>query len=74
MSLFKRIFKPLSIDVDYLVYSSHKSATQSLIHTINNNGFKCRGWHTLAHIGRQGEFQAYLNRYHKKNGCNGLMK
>ena len=61
-------FENILIDLDYLVYSSHKSATQTLVQTMNNNGFKCRHCHFLPNIGlSNGDFQLYLESYLEKN-------
>lgn len=64
MPIDEELFK-----IDYLVYSSHKTATQTLVATLNSNGFKCKHCHFLATIGiESGGFQEYLEKYVKKNG------
>lgn len=66
--ILKRILEYKILNLDYLVYSSHKTSTQSLSFTLRNNGFKCKHCHNLKHIGlKSGSFLDYLKRYSKKN-------
>lgn len=56
------------LDLDYLVFSSHKTATQTLTYSLKRSGFKCRHCHQLPHIDlKEGDFQNYLDKYFKKN-------
>jgi hypothetical protein len=56
------------LELDYLVYSSHKSATQSLTKTLNANGFKSVHCHLLRDIGLNNHsFLEYLDNYLEKN-------
>jgi hypothetical protein len=56
-------------DIDYLIYSSHKTATQTLVNTFNSNNFNSKHCHYLANIGiKQGSFQKYTEDYLQKNG------
>ena len=56
------------LNLDYLIYSSHKTGTQTLTRTLNSNGFKCRHCHYLPNIDlNNGEFRRYLESYLKKN-------
>ena len=55
------------LNLDYLVYSSHKTATQTLVKTLNSNSFNCINLHNLPDIGlKNGDFQEYLNNYLEK--------
>ena len=52
------------LDIDYLVFSSHKTATQTLRRTLNYTGLECINIHHLPDIGlRGGDFQGYLDEY-----------
>jgi hypothetical protein len=56
------------LNLDYLVFSSHKTGTQTLTHTLNNSGFKCRHCHFLSNIDlKSGDFRSYLEHYLRKN-------
>ncbi len=56
------------LHLDYLVYSSYKSGTQTLTNTLKSNGFKCKHWHRMRNYRLQkGQFRPYLRRYLKKN-------
>lgn len=37
-------------DLDFLVYSSHKTGTQTLVHTLRDNGFACAHCHRLSNL------------------------
>jgi hypothetical protein len=57
------------LDLDYLVYSSHKTGTQSLTRTLIHNGFKCKHCHFIQNIGlNDGDLQNYLKAVLKKKG------
>lgn len=58
------------LDIDYLVYSSHKSATQTVSHTLRMNGYKCIHCHTLRNETtnlKLGTFALFLECYHAAN-------
>ncbi len=56
------------LKLDYLIFSSHKTGTQTLTRTLISNGLKCKHCHNLKQIGLQeGLFQSYLERYQKQN-------
>jgi hypothetical protein len=61
-------FANKSLNLDYLIYSSHKSGTQTLVSTLNRNGFRCRHCHFLSNIDiKSGNFLSYLESYFRKN-------
>lgn len=72
-SLFRPRGRPmgaLSVDVDFLVYSSHKTATQSIVATLNNSGSRARHLHILDNLGidpGRGAFRRYLEEYRSAN-------
>ena len=37
-------------DLEFLVYSAHKTGTQTLVHTFRNNGFACAHCHRLSNL------------------------
>ena len=41
------IFNQDLLNIEYLIFSSHKTATQSLVKTLNKNGFHTKHCHTL---------------------------
>lgn len=56
------------IDLDYLVYSSHKTATQTLVNTLTQNGYNCRHCHFLRDIGMSpNSFVSFLDDYFIKH-------
>lgn len=56
------------LKLDYLVFSSHKTGTQTITRTLNSNGFKCKHCHNLKQIGLQeGQLLSYLELYLKQN-------
>ncbi len=56
------------LNLDYLIYSSHKSGTQTLVNTLNGNGLTSRHCHSARNIGiRNGEFETFLDQYLKRN-------
>jgi len=56
------------LDLDYLVFSSHKTATQTLTHTLRKNGYNCTHCHTLDNVGlKKGSFAPFLDDYFDKN-------
>ena len=56
------------LNLDYLVYSSHKSGTQTLVHTLKRSGFRCKHCHYLPNIDlKSGDFTGYLESYFQRN-------
>jgi len=61
------VFTNELLNLDYLVYSSHKSGTQTLVSTLNSSGLRCRHCHFLPHINlKTGDFRSYLESYFQK--------
>lgn len=63
-------FDKALLDIDYLVYSSHKSATQTVSHTLRMNGYKCIHCHSLTNETtnlKLGTFALFLECYHAEN-------
>lgn len=55
--------------IKYLVFSSHKTATQTVSLTLNKNGLKSRHCHILDNIGmKTSDFIPYLEKYYSTNG------
>ncbi len=55
--------------IDYLVFSSHKTATQSLVASLNGSGLRSMHCHVPENIGLQpGEFVGYLEEYARLRG------
>ena len=55
-------------ELDYLVFSSHKTATQSTLASLRASGFKALHCHTLYNIDIEvGRFAEYLDRYKDHN-------
>ncbi len=56
------------LGLDYLVFSSHKTGTQTLVNTLNKNGFKCRHCHALPQVGLEaGSFGQYIESFFSRN-------
>jgi hypothetical protein len=56
------------LNLNYLVYSSHKSGTQTLVATLKKSGFSCRHCHYLPNIDlKSGELREYLESYYRRN-------
>lgn len=56
------------LNLDYLVFSAHKTATQTLTDTLNKNGYSCMHCHTLINAGlKRGAFAPFLHDYFDKN-------
>lgn len=56
------------LNLDYLVYSSHKTATQTLVRTLTTHGLTTRHCHQLNDRGLQpGDFTHLLNRYYQRH-------
>jgi len=52
------------LNLNYLVYSSYKTGTQTLVRTLNGNGLVSKHCHALKHIGlEKGEFESLLDQY-----------
>lgn len=59
------------LDLDYLVYSSHKTATQTVTETLKANGYTTTFCHSLDRDMTRlnpGTFRWFLLDYHRKNG------
>ena len=62
--------------LDYLIYSSHKTSTQSLLRSLRNNFFRVLHCHLLNDLSlflknfKTRHFKKYLNIYLKKNKKN----
>lgn len=57
------------LELDYLVFSSHKTATQTLVRSLNASGLKCKHCHVLPNIGlERGCFLSYVEQYLDRNG------
>jgi hypothetical protein len=67
---FTMHFDKALLDIDYLVYSSDKTATQTIAHTLRMNDFLCTHCHTVknetVNIAR-GTFGKYVELYHLHN-------
>ena len=44
---FRNKYNEELLGIDYLVYSSHKTATQTVVNTLRNNGFKSIHCHSI---------------------------
>lgn len=63
------VFSDELLDLDYLIYSSHKTGTQTLKATLKRNGFRCQHLHGLRNIGLEaGDFSPWLSAYREKHG------
>ena len=63
-------FDEALLDIDYLIYSSHKSATQTVSRTLGMNGNKCIHCHSLTDETTNlepGSFASFLEHYHSVN-------
>ena len=59
------------LDIEFLIYSSHKTATQTILGSLNHNGIKSRHCHHVENIGLdESEFSRYLDMYRQKNHKN----
>jgi hypothetical protein len=72
--MFQHIFKTKMrfpdelLNLDYLVFSSHKSGTQTIVHSLVKAGFKSRHCHLPENIGlANGQFKSFVNSYYPKN-------
>ena len=68
------LFSSKLFAVDYLIMSSHKTGTQSLVNTLNNSGLNvvhCHNLHqkgTENHLGLSNKnFTSYLKEYYSQN-------
>lgn len=64
-------FDTALLGIDYLVYSSHKTATQTLAGTLRANGYGCTHCHSLTNRTvnlKSGDFGPFLAWYHRVNG------
>lgn len=63
-----RAFRKNGSELDYLVYSSHKTATQSITQSLISNGFNAKHAHILYNIGiRDGTLKRHLEKYQARN-------
>jgi hypothetical protein len=63
-------FDETLLNIDYLIYSSHKSATQTIAQTLRANGYNCIHCHSLTNETTRlelGTFQYFLEQYYLKN-------
>lgn len=61
--------QPQLLEIDTLIFSSHKTATQSLKSSFQRNGVRSLHCHTLWNIGlEEGEFSTYLDAYRAHRG------
>lgn len=59
---------PHLLNIEFLVFSSQKTATQTITNSLNASGVGCMHCHTMPNIGlRRGEFRFYLNEYRRVN-------
>jgi len=61
------------LNIDYLVYSSHKTATQTVSHTLRKSNFRCIHCHSLTNKTTQlehGTFLQYLEQYYLNKNKN----
>lgn len=57
------------LDAQFLVFSSHKTATQTVQHSLHLHGLRCGHCHTLFNLGlEEGVFQDFLAEYKARNG------
>lgn len=58
----------MNINIDYLIYSSHKTSTQSMLKILRNNGYKSIHCHILSNINMTNDsFLEFLNLYNNVN-------
>lgn len=65
-----RLSRRALINIDYLIYSSHKTATQTVSNTLRMNNYKCIHCHSLTNETTQlerGTFSQYLEQYYMIN-------
>ena len=63
MSIDKKL-----LELDFLVFSSHKTATQTLVSTLNCSGLRARHCHVLSNIGiERGELPQYISEFTLEN-------
>lgn len=71
-SLFPSLYAHMSLmRIDYLVYSGHKTATQTIRMTLHANGYRCTHCHHLGNTDIRMDldsFRRYLERYKARNG------
>ncbi len=55
------------LELDYLIFSAHKTGTQTLVATLNANGFNARHCHTLGNLSlTRRRFRRYLKSYREE--------
>jgi len=63
------VFSEALLNFDYLIYSSHKTGTQTLVRTLRSNGYRCLHFHGLKNIGlSDGDFPSLLEAYYQRQG------
>jgi len=59
---------PDLLNIEFLVFSSHKTATQTIVNSLNASGVRCMHTHIGHDIGLSpGEFRFYLDEYRRVN-------
>lgn len=59
-------------ELDFLVYSAHKTGTQTLVHTLRDNGFRARHCHSLVRLSpswQPSRLAPALVEYRQRHGC-----
>jgi hypothetical protein len=58
------------LDIEYLIFSAHKTATQTITNSLSSSGIKCVHAHGLGNMHmKENDFGKYLNDYTKVNSC-----
>lgn len=58
------------LEIEFLIYSSHKTSTQSTLKILRNNKFKCKHCHIISNIDKgfdKNKFLEFLINYKNKN-------
>ncbi|WFB35314.1 putative capsular polysaccharide synthesis family protein [Kiritimatiellota bacterium B12222] len=65
----QRVLQDEWYSLDYLIYSSHKTGTQTINHSLNLNGLKSVSCHYLPHIHlREGDLGTFAEHYFRETG------
>lgn len=57
------------LDLDYLVFSSHKTGTQTIRNSLRASGYKAAHCHQVSHLDLEdGDFSGYLEAYFARHG------
>ena len=55
---------PLLLDLDFLVFSSHKTGTQTIRNSLRASGYRAVHCHQVSHLGLEdGDFSSYVDAY-----------